>query len=183
MILKHWALFNHFNECRRLIAKIALILKSPLPPRYPHLFVYLEVKLFFRLLNLGWSCDLLWSTECNRVDNVLVLSVGLKGPYAHLLSLFKSYYYLVNKLILSVEDEIHGKERPVVLAKAILGQSILTDLKTYKRADYPIYNWLQIQEGDQMTLSETLRCLADSNNNTCLLFSHWILSSLFHNDS
>lgn len=182
-LLKHWALFNHFNECIRLIAKTALILKSPLPPRYPHLFVYQEVKLFFHPFNLGWSCDLLWTTKCNRVDSVLVLSVGLKEPYAPSLSLFKLYYYLVNKLGLSVEDEIHGEERPVVLAKAILGQSILADSQTCMRAAYPIYNWLQIQEWDQITLTETLRCLTDSNNNICLLFSHWILNGLFHSDS
>lgn len=63
------------------------------------------------------------------------VGVGLKRPCASPLDpttiMWTSLDYLP-------EDAIHGKERPVSLAKNVLGQSVVLDPQTF--------NWLQMQE-------------------------------------
>lgn len=71
--------------------------------RYPHLLIHQELNFFFlHPLNLGWSCILLWTTECGWVASVPVLIKGIKGPCLHSLFPLELHHYHMNKPELTI---------------------------------------------------------------------------------
>lgn len=67
----------------------------------------------FCSLNLAWSNDSQWSTECTGKDNVTVTSLGLKRPWTLLLSLapLPSSWHSENMPLWSAGDWDKGAEQ------------------------------------------------------------------------
>ena len=85
--------------CSSLIAKlVAIINPSSYPCILPCDFIApptMRWSLF--PLNMGWSCDLLWTTECGKSDDAFAPSLGLKRLFLLLVYLPEPCDCQVNK--------------------------------------------------------------------------------------
>lgn len=142
IVINNYMILSFLNDltfCGGLLAKLTPILHFLM---YPPLLQLLPWKgCEGSLFPLGWSCNLLWTKECDGNNGVPVPSVGLKRTFMLPFSLFEQYCCF--RLPCWMMRDTHG---PVILVASVNGQPTARRVsKTSLDQPAPSWpaNWLQ----------------------------------------